>query len=105
MDNLDKFTEIGHGKIFASSSIYETIKDLCLLGSRFAGTTSEKEAQEYMKNYIRDLGIEPIEYEFEYMGWYRGTCIFFLQAEETKPFPAFSLVYERKHSNDSFRSN
>jgi len=93
MDKLDRIAEVGHGKIFASSSIYETIKDLCLLGSRFAGTSSEKEAQEYMKNFIHDLDIEPIEYEFEYMGWYRGTCIFFLQTEETKPFPAFSLVY------------
>ena len=102
MDNLDRVTEAGHGKIFASSSIYETIKDLCLLGSRFAGTKSEKEAQEYMKNFIKDLGIEPIEYEFEYMGWYRGTCIFFLQTEETQPFPAFSLVYSPSTEDEGF---
>ncbi|MCK5304842.1 MAG: M20/M25/M40 family metallo-hydrolase, partial [Candidatus Heimdallarchaeota archaeon] len=102
MDELDRIVETGHGKIFASSSIYETIKDLCLLGSRFAGTISEKEAQEYMKNYIKGLGIEPIEYEFEYMGWYRGTCIFFLQTEETKPFPAFSLVYSPSTEDEGF---
>jgi len=102
MNELDRIVETGHGKIFASSSIYETIKDLCLLGSRFAGTISEKEAQEYMKNYIKGLGIEPIEYEFEYMGWYRGTCIFFLQTEETKPFPAFSLVYSPSTEDEGF---
>ncbi|MHA1345290.1 MAG: M28 family peptidase [Candidatus Heimdallarchaeaceae archaeon] len=102
MDSLDRIIETGQGKIFSSSSIYETIKDLCLLGSRFAGTKSEEEAQKYMKNYIKDLGIEPIEHEFEYMGWYRGTCIFFLQTEEIKPFPAFSLVYSPSTEDDGF---
>ncbi|MBY9000769.1 MAG: M28 family peptidase [Candidatus Heimdallarchaeota archaeon] len=93
MEYLDRIAETGHGMIFASSSIYEIIKDLCLLGSRFSGTESEKEAQEYLKNYIKELGIEPMEFEFEYTGWYRGTCSFFLQTEETKFFPSFSLVY------------
>ncbi len=102
MDNLDRVTETGQGKIFASSSIYETIKDLCLLGSRFSGTKSEIEAQEYMKNFIENLGIEPVEYEFEYIGWYRGTSIFFLQTEETKPFPAFSLVYSPSTEDEGF---
>ena len=92
MDNLSVEKERILGKIFNENSIIDRIKDLCLLGSRFSGSESEKEAQNYMITFLSNLGIKFEEYEFEYQGWERGTCEFYIKGFDKKEFPAISLV-------------
>ena len=81
------------GKIISEDAIYERIKDLCLMGSRFSGTESEKEAQQYMLNFLMVQGINAITHEFEYQGWIRGECSFDIESSKfKKEFAAISLV-------------
>ncbi|MFW9853204.1 MAG: M28 family peptidase [Candidatus Thorarchaeota archaeon] len=80
------------GRIFSENSIINRIKDLCLLGSRFSGSESEKEAQEYMTSFLTNLSVKFEEYEFEYQGWKRGTCKFLVTDNQEQEFPAISLV-------------
>ncbi len=92
MGSLSLETEKILGRIFSENSIIDRIKDLCLLGSRFSGSESEKEAQEYMTSFLSNLGVEFDEYEFEYQGWERGACKFLIIDNEKQEFPAISLV-------------
>ena len=80
------------GKIFTQDTILQRIKDLCLLGSRFSGTESEKNAQQYIVDFLSELNVNVQEYEFEYQGWWRGACNFYIRTDEKKEFPAISLV-------------
>ena len=80
------------GRIFSENSIINRIKDLCLLGSRFSGSESEKEAQEYMTSFLSNLDVEFEEFEFEYQGWERGLCKFYIKDVDEQEFPAISLV-------------
>ncbi len=81
------------GRILSKDSVYDTIKDLCLMGSRFSGTESEKVAQNYMNHYLEKIGIPAENYEFEYQGWIRGECNFSIKTKnKTYEFPAISLV-------------
>ncbi|MEE9409461.1 MAG: M28 family peptidase, partial [Candidatus Heimdallarchaeota archaeon] len=79
-------------KIFSENTVLEIIKDLCLLGSRFSGTISEKRAQEYIIEQLNKTGIKHSEFEFEYQGWQRGTCNFSISSPEKEIFPSISLV-------------
>ncbi|MHA2358106.1 MAG: PA domain-containing protein [Candidatus Heimdallarchaeaceae archaeon] len=92
MESQKELIERLVGKIFVDDAIIQRIKDLCLLGSRFSGTESEKNAQKYMVNLLTNLGIKVNEHEFEYQGWWRGVCNFYLYLEERREFPAISLV-------------
>ncbi|MCE7738760.1 MAG: hypothetical protein GPJ50_05220, partial [Candidatus Heimdallarchaeota archaeon] len=81
------------GKIIYEDAIYERIKDLCLMGSRFSGTKSEKDAQQYMLNFLMVQGIDAFTHEFEYQGWIRGECSFDIKSSKyQKEFSAISLV-------------
>ncbi len=94
------------GKIFSKDSIFETIKDLCLMGSRFSGTESEKIAQEYMNKYLKDIGIPVINYDFEYQGWIRGECKFSIVSKTKEySFPAISLVLAPSTNGETIETN
>ena len=105
MLDSDEQVERCLGKIFAENTILETIKDLCLLGSRFSGTESEKKAQEYIIGKIKNIGIKHSEYEFEYQGWQRGTCNFSIQTAESQILPAISLVLAPSTEEDGIEEN
>ncbi|MHA1259388.1 MAG: M28 family peptidase [Candidatus Heimdallarchaeaceae archaeon] len=92
MVTLDEKFERAVGKIFLNNRIEETIKDLCLLGSRFAGTESEKRAQKYISDFLDKIKVKPDEYCFEYQGWQRKQCRFTIQYNNVQDFPAISLV-------------
>lgn len=93
MDEVSEVNERILGRIFSEDVIYERIKDLCLIGSRFSGTESEKEAQEYMVHFLKSYGVKVYDYEFEYQGWIRGDCYFEIESSKIKKeFPAISLV-------------
>ncbi|MBA7530284.1 Aminopeptidase YwaD [subsurface metagenome] len=80
------------GDIFTENQMLERIRDLCFLGSRFSGTESEKQAQEHLVKFLVNLNLKPIEWEFEYQGWRRGTCSFQIEDQKAKDIPAISLV-------------
>ena len=93
MNEVSEINERILGRIFSEDVIYERIKDLCLMGSRFSGTDSEKEAQDYMLHFLRSYNVDVSEYEFEYQGWIRGDCSFEIESSKTnQEFPAISLV-------------
>lgn len=94
------------GRLLARDSIYETIKDLCLMGSRFSGTESEKVAQEYIQKYLEEISIEAENFEFEYQGWIRGDCDFkIITKNKEYNFPAISLVLAPSTNNETLEMN
>ena len=94
------------GRILSRDSIYETIKDLCLMGSRFAGTESEKTAQKYISDYLQKIGIPIDVFDFEYQGWIRGDCKLKIQTKnEELVFPAISLVLAPSTSGETIEVN
>ncbi len=90
--DLSEKLEKTFGEIVLTNRIMETTKEICLLGSRFAGTDSERMAQEYIKQYLRSINISIKEFDFEYQGWKRGRCAFSLTEPIKKVIPAISLV-------------
>ena len=92
MENSESVLERILGKIFTRNDIMERIKDLCLLGSRFSGTDSERKAQQYLVDFLSKLNVNLQEYDFEYQGWWRGACNFYVKTDKKKEFPAISLV-------------
>ena len=63
------------------------------MGSRFAGTESEKMAQEYMLAKLKDYGYENARAEpFGYYGWKRGPVTLELLEPCSKKFEAIALA-------------
>ena len=100
MGSLTEETEKILGRIFSENLIVTRIKDLCLLGSRFSGSKSEKDAQKYMASFLTNLGVNFKEHEFQYQGWERGVCTFHLRDTEIREFPAISLVLAPSTSSE-----
>ncbi|MDH5199839.1 MAG: M20/M25/M40 family metallo-hydrolase [Candidatus Bathyarchaeota archaeon] len=63
------------------------------LGSRFAGTESEKKAQEYMVAKLKEYGYENARAEpFIYFGWERGPATLEALEPYRREFPVISLA-------------
>jgi Zn-dependent M28 family amino/carboxypeptidase len=63
------------------------------LGSRFAGTESEKRAQEYMVAKLKEYGYENARAEpFKYFGWKRGPASLVVTEPYEREFPVISLA-------------
>lgn len=63
------------------------------IGSRFAGTESEKRAQEYIVAKLKEYGYENARAEpFTYFGWKRGPAILEVTEPYQKNFPVISLA-------------
>jgi hypothetical protein len=63
------------------------------LGSRFAGTESEKKAQEYMVAKLKEYGYENARAEpFTYFGWKRGPATLEALEPHRREFPVISLA-------------
>jgi len=102
MNQSSELNERIVGRILSKDSVYNTIKDLCLMGSRFAGTESEKTAQNYMNDYLSKAGISVNNFDFEYQGWIRGECNLKIQTRyEELSFPAISLVLAPSTSGET----
>ncbi|MCE7742754.1 MAG: M28 family peptidase [Candidatus Heimdallarchaeota archaeon] len=94
------------GRILSKDSTYETIKDLCLMGSRFSGTESEKVAQEYMNQFLERIGVSAENYEFDYQGWMRGECDFSIKTKNKEyEFSAISLVLAPSTNSQTLEMN
>lgn len=62
------------GSICTTSRAYETVVELCdRFGGRFAGTSEERRAAEFLVNQLRSAGLQDAAIEeFRYQGWRRG---------------------------------
>ena len=106
MSQEDERKERILGRLLSENSIYKTIKDLCIIGSRFAGTESEKIAQEYINQFLSEIGVSVQKYEFEYQGWIRGECKFdIISRNKEYTFPAISLVLAPSTNNLTLETN
>jgi Zn-dependent M28 family amino/carboxypeptidase len=63
------------------------------LGSRFAGTESEKQAQQYLVQKFKEYGYSNAQAEaFTYYGWARGAVSLEMLEPVNRPFPAIALA-------------
>jgi len=82
------------GEIWQTSEIHKNMLILAdEIGSRFAGTPSEKQAQEYMVDKLKEYGYENARaVPFKYYGWRRGTATLEMTEPVKREFEAISLA-------------
>jgi Zn-dependent M28 family amino/carboxypeptidase len=82
------------GEIWQNSEIHQNMFVLAdQIGSRFAGTPSERQAQDYMLEKLGEYGYTNAEAEpFTYHGWERGSVKLEMISPEEKTFDAISLA-------------
>ena len=82
------------GEIWQTSEIHKNMLVLAdEIGSRFAGTPSEKQAQEYMVDKLREYGYENARaVPFKYYGWRRGPATLEMTEPVKRGFEAISLA-------------
>ena len=82
------------GDIWQNSEIHRNMLYMAdELGSRFAGTESEKKAQKYMVEKLREYGYENAHGdEFTYYGWKRGPLTLEMVAPFQREFKAIALA-------------
>lgn len=79
---------------WTSPDIYANLETLVDFGSRFAGSPSEAQAREFIRETFHQYGLTYIHLDpFEYLGWYRGTCALNVVAPVQRAYDAISLVY------------
>ena len=50
-------------------NIRNTVEDLCKFENRIAGTKTEREAADYLKGVLSDIGFDVLEHEFPVIAW------------------------------------
>ena len=82
------------GEIWQTSEIHKNMLVLAdEIGSRFAGTPSERQAQEYMVDKLREYGYENARaVPFKYYGWRRGPATLEMTEPVRRGFEAISLA-------------
>jgi hypothetical protein len=82
------------GDIWQNNEIHENMLHMAdEVGSRFAGTDSERKAQEYMVEKLREYGyLNAIAEEFIYYGWKRGLVTLEMVEPMRREFHAISLA-------------
>ncbi|MFA9437403.1 MAG: M20/M25/M40 family metallo-hydrolase [Candidatus Bathyarchaeota archaeon] len=82
------------GEIWQTSQIYENMLILADdIGSRFPGTPSEKQAQEYLVKKLKEYGYENARaIPFTYFGWKRGAVTIEMKEPVKREFNAISLA-------------
>jgi len=82
------------GEVWQTSEIHKNMLVLAdEIGSRFAGTPSERLAQEYMVDKLREYGYEDARaVPFSYFGWRRGPVTLEMTEPVEREFHAISLA-------------
>jgi len=82
------------GEIWQTSQIQENMLILAdEIGSRFPGTFSERQAQEYLVNKLKEYGYKNTRaIPFTYYGWKRGQVTLEMKEPKTREFNAISLA-------------
>ncbi|MBI5652022.1 MAG: M20/M25/M40 family metallo-hydrolase [Chloroflexi bacterium] len=79
---------------WTSRELYANLEALCDFGSRFAGSPSEAQARDFIREKFHQYGLAHINLDpFGYLGWWRGTCSLQIVAPTPRAFDAISLVY------------
>jgi Zn-dependent M28 family amino/carboxypeptidase len=82
------------GEIWQNNEILENMLFMAdELGSRFAGTESEKKAQQYLVQKFKEYGYSNAQAEtFTYYGWTRGPVSLEMLEPVSRQFPAIALA-------------
>lgn len=82
------------GDIWQNNEIHKNMLVMAdEIGSRFAGTKSEKDAQKYMMKKFKEYGYEDVKAEeFTYFGWKRGKAILEMNKPIQREFDTISLA-------------
>ncbi len=83
------------GEIWTSPEVYANVERLCDFGSRFAGTESERQARDFIRDKFNDYGLQCVRLPtFDYESWTRGEASLCTVTPLQKELPsAISLVY------------
>ncbi|MCP4538758.1 MAG: M28 family peptidase [Chloroflexi bacterium] len=94
------------GEIWTSPDVYANVEHLCDFGSRFAGTESERQARDFIRNKFTDYGLEQVRLAtFDYEGWTRGEASLHIVEPDQKELPStISLVYSPSTPPDGLRA-
>ena len=79
---------------WTSPDLYANLETLCDFGSRFAGTPGEIQARDFIAEKFRTYGLADVRLDpFEYLGWWRGSCVLSVVSPVERALEAISLVY------------
>jgi hypothetical protein len=82
------------GEAYISNETMNNLIALCSLGSRFAGTPSEKKAVEYILDRIKDYNLDNSHTEeINYLGWSRGPTTLEVTEPERKELDCVGLPW------------
>ena len=87
------FDRLLAGEIFTSTDIQTNLEILCDdLGSRFAGTSAEAEAAQFLEATLQRYQLKDVHSEpFEYNGWTRGTAKLTVTSPWHRDLPCLSM--------------
>jgi len=103
MDDLEKHVI---GEAWTSSELYANVERLCDLGSRFSGTTSERQARDLIRETFEAYGLQNVHLAtFDYLAWKRGEARVDVVHPTRETLPsALSLVYSPGTSPGGLRA-
>ena len=87
------FDKLLAGEIFTSTEVQKNLEILCDdLGSRFAGTSAEAEAAQFLQATLEQYRLKDVHSEaFEYNGWTRGTAKLTVTSPWQRELPCLSM--------------
>ncbi len=82
------------GEGYLSDEPYRMVESLTEMGSRFAGSDSERQATDYLENRMRDYSLSRVSpEEFSYTGWKRGEASLTALTREPEQYEVISLAH------------
>ena len=92
-DDAKAFDKLLAGEIFTSTDIQMNLEILCDdLGSRFAGTSAEAEAAQFLQATLGRYRLKNVHSEaFEYNGWTRGAATLTVTSPWQRDLPCLSM--------------
>lgn len=103
--NITELDKTLIAETWTSRELSTNLETLCEFGSRFAGTPSEIQARDFIAEKFRAYGLDNVHLDpFEYLGWWRGTCVLNVVAPRAQSFDAISLVYSPSTPADGLRA-
>jgi aminopeptidase YwaD len=78
--------------IWGSDTLWQDLATLCSFGGRFAGTESEAQAREFLRQRLVAMGLGVESHEVSYDGWQRGPATLSPIASSRSSFRCHSLA-------------
>jgi Zn-dependent M28 family amino/carboxypeptidase len=94
------------GEVWTSPEVYTNVERLCDFGSRFAGTASERQARDFIRDKFAGYGLKDVRLAtFDYLGWTRGEARLCVVEPRQKELPStISLVYSPNTPSGGLRA-